>query len=298
LTFASSSASAILTGKPLTLTKWRFRVNDSAGKVALDADALSRLKVEKSLQTLNEFYHSFDLPKDFIKGTLRIEAAVELGGKPTPLIHEVPVERVEGYAISAPVDGVWGCGGGPGCAGFHGHLHDIYGRYCYDLGLFKEINGERASFSGDPFKNESFFNWDKPIYCVEDGKVILVVDDAPDNFGQKANPANVGMRNNRILVEHAGGLISTYYHVRQGSAKVKFGQPVKAGQVLAHLGNAGSSSEPHLHFGLLAYDRRVGYYKIAPVRIKNLKTENGLPAAGIVKDGFYRFTPAGTGRRG
>ena len=281
-----------LTGKTLTLTKWRFHLKDHAGKTALDRDASSLLKVERSAQTLNEFYHGFDLPKDFRKGTLRIEAEVELDSKRTPLVREVPAERIEGVTVASPVEGVWGTGGGPGCPGFHGHLHDVFSRYSEDMGVFKVINGEKVTFSGDPFKNESFFNWDRPIYCVEDGTVLLVVDDVPDNFGQKPNPANVGVRNSRILVEHAGSRLSCYYHVRQGSAKVKVGQHVKAGQVLAHLGNAGSSSEPHLHFGYLAFDHRLGYFKNVPIRIKGLKTEDGKPVEGIMKDGFYRFTPA------
>ncbi len=281
-----------LTGKPLTLTKWHFHVKDSAGKTALDRDASPMLKVERSKETLNEFYHGFDLPKDFRKGTLRIEAEVEVAGKRTPLVREVPAERVEGYSVASPVEGDWGWGGGPGCPGFHGHLHDIASRYSEDIGAFKEINGEKVTFSGDPFKNESFFGWDRPIHCVEDGRVIIVLDSAPDNFGQKPNPANVGVKNNCIFVEHAGQRRSCYYHMRQGSATVKVGQNVKAGQVLARLGNAGSSSEPHLHFGYLAFDNRLGYYKNVPVRIKGLKSEDGKPVEGIIKDGIYRFTPA------
>ena len=208
-----------LTGKPLTLTKWHFHLKNSAGKSDLDRDASSLLKINHSKETLNEFYHGFVLPKEFHKGILRIEAEVELDGKRTPLVREVPAERVEGYRIASPVSGVWGTGGGPGCPDFHNHFRDIYGRYCEDMGILKVIDGQKVTFSGDPFKNESFFNWDQPIYCVEDGKVIFVEDGAPDNLGRRANLANADMRNNRIFVEHAGSQISTYYHMRQGSGQ-------------------------------------------------------------------------------
>ncbi len=282
-----------LTGKPLTLTRWHFCVKDSTGRTALDRDASDLLKVEKSKETLSEFYHGFDLPNDFRKGTLRIEAEVEVDGKKIPLVREVPAERIEGYTVGSPVDGgVWGWGGGPGCPGFSNHLHDIASRYSEDIGAFKTINGEKVTFSGDPNKNESFFGWDKPVHCVEDGRVIIVVDTAPDNFGWKKNEANVGVKNNCIFVEHAGGRRSCYYHVRQGSATVKVGQSVKAGQIIARLGNAGSSSEPHLHFGYVAFDKHLGYYKNVPVRITGLKTEDGKPVAGIVKDGFYLCSAA------
>ena len=119
----------------------------------------------------------------------------------------------------------------------------------------------------------------------------------PDNFGRKANPANADHRNNRILVEHAGLRFSCSYHVRQGSAEVKVGQHVKAGQVVAHVGNAdGNTSEPHLHFGYLVFDHKVGYLNNVPVRIKDLRTEDGRPLTGILKDGSYVFTPAAMSR--
>ena len=43
------------------------------------------------------------------------------------------------------------------------------------FGVFKEIGGETVFFSGDPEKNESFFGWDHPIYCVEDGRVVEMI---------------------------------------------------------------------------------------------------------------------------
>ena len=44
------------------------------------------------------------------------------------------------------------------------------------------------------------------------------------------------------------GHYAAYAHLRPGTLKVKVGDTVHAGDVLAHLGNTGNSSEPHLHF--------------------------------------------------
>ena len=44
---------------------------------------------------------------------------------------------------------------------------------------------------------------------------------------------------------------SAYEHLQPGSLTVKVGDKVKAGAVLAKLGNTGPSTGPHLHFGLL-----------------------------------------------
>ncbi|HEY3569693.1 MAG TPA: M23 family metallopeptidase [Thermoanaerobaculia bacterium] len=39
-------------------------------------------------------------------------------------------------------------------------------------------------------------------------------------------------------------------HLKQGSVRVKAGDTVKRGQVIAQLGQTGNTTEPHLHFQL------------------------------------------------
>jgi murein DD-endopeptidase MepM/ murein hydrolase activator NlpD len=51
-------------------------------------------------------------------------------------------------------------------------------------------------------------------------------------------------------------LLST--HLQPGSLQVKLGDKVKAGQVLARLGNSGNSDAPHLHFQLMNGNSPVG----------------------------------------
>jgi murein DD-endopeptidase MepM/ murein hydrolase activator NlpD len=144
---------------------------------------------------------------------------------------------------------------------------------------------------GDLDKNESYLCWDRPIYCVEDGKVLAVVDDVPDNNGRKSNPANEPVRNSCVLVEHAGNCFSEYYHVRKGGAAVKVGQQVKAGDLLGRVGNAGASTEPHLHFGYIGLDR-TGRYRNIPVRILGLTTTDGRLADGGVPRGGVEYVSA------
>ena len=62
---------------------------------------------------------------------------------------------------------------------------------------------------------------------------------------------------------------------------------------LGRVGNAGASSEPHLHFGYLGLDR-TGRYRNLPVRIEGLKSPDGRPAIGVPKGGLeYLSEPAG-----
>ena len=54
-----------------------------------------------------------------------------------------------------------------------------------------------------------------------------------------------------MLLEIAPNVFAWYAHLRQGSLMVKVGDAVKAGALIAKLGNTGPSEGPHLHFGLL-----------------------------------------------
>lgn len=49
-----------------------------------------------------------------------------------------------------------------------------------------------------------------------------------------------------VIVEHDGGLITLYAHNRD--LRVKTGQKVRTGQVVATVGDSGRTSGPHLHF--------------------------------------------------
>lgn len=49
-----------------------------------------------------------------------------------------------------------------------------------------------------------------------------------------------------VIIEHADGLITLYAHNRD--LRVKTGQSVRQGQVVATVGDSGRTSGPHLHF--------------------------------------------------
>src|SRR2546430_15909081 len=56
---------------------------------------------------------------------------------------------------------------------------------------------------------------------------------------------------NFVGSEVAKGRSAMYSHVQPGSLRVKVGDRVKRGQVIALLGNSGNSTEPHLHFHIV-----------------------------------------------
>lgn len=67
---------------------------------------------------------------------------------------------------------------------------------------------------------------------------------------------------NVIVILHQGvsGVFATRYdHLRKGSVLVSPGDRVVRGQVIAEVGSAGASTEPHLHFEVWG----TGYYELA-----------------------------------
>ncbi|MFT5110926.1 MAG: murein DD-endopeptidase MepM/ murein hydrolase activator NlpD [Parasphingorhabdus sp.] len=80
-----------------------------------------------------------------------------------------------------------------------------------------------------------------PIIASRSGKVVLVVEHHRENN-------NTPGQENFILIQHADGTITGYYHITTNGALVNVGSNVAQGDRIALSGNTGDSSEPHLHF--------------------------------------------------
>jgi hypothetical protein len=55
---------------------------------------------------------------------------------------------------------------------------------------------------------------------------------------------------NGIYINHGNEFSTIYCHLKENSIRVKSGQEVKAGDVIAQVGKSGYSEFPHLHFGV------------------------------------------------
>jgi peptidase M23-like protein len=122
-------------------------------------------------------------------------------------------------------------------------------RYAID---WIQLGDDGKAFTGDEHDNKSYHAWDQEIHAVADGKIVEVKDGIPENVpnsGKLATPITYDtLPGNHIIQELSEGHYAAYAHLRPGTIKVKVGDTVHSGDVLAHLGNTGNSSEPHLHF--------------------------------------------------
>ena len=124
-------------------------------------------------------------------------------------------------------------------------------RYAID---WKQIKDD-ASFSGDPRDVHSYYSYGKPILAVADGRVVTARDGLPDNtpgHGESFHPAVPitleTVAGNTITLDLGAGQFAYYMHLQPGSLRVKAGDRVRRGQVLARIGSSGDAREPHLHF--------------------------------------------------
>jgi murein DD-endopeptidase MepM/ murein hydrolase activator NlpD len=114
---------------------------------------------------------------------------------------------------------------------------------------------DSAAFSGDARDVHSYYSYGKMVCAVADGRVVSARDGLPENIpghGDAFHPAVPitleTVAGNTITLYLGGGQFAYYMHLQPGSLRVKAGDRVRRGQVLARVGASGDAREPHLHF--------------------------------------------------
>ena len=93
------------------------------------------------------------------------------------------------------------------------------------------------------------------IRAAADGEVLCSLDKffdrvVADEVGEVVNDPQLQKQCNKVIIRHANNYQTTYLHMKQGSARVKEGDRVVAGDPLGIIGSSGPSTDPHLHFGV------------------------------------------------
>ena len=212
---------------------------------------------------LSHYYVSLQLPipsgqaipssvshRFFFRDTVQNKNITLEGGTFSPLARLKPV------VIASPVKGKNWLFVNQSTMGYHfNSMFFINGkigtgeRFAFDNLQFSDDLTEY--FHGDPAKNESYFNYRKPLYAVADGKIVAMRDGLPENAGNAHGVTfkePIDLAGNYIIMDIGKERYAFYAHCYPNSIKVKVGDIVKEGDLLALLGNSGNSDAPHLHF--------------------------------------------------
>jgi urea transporter len=121
-------------------------------------------------------------------------------------------------------------------------------KHAWDFDIRDEKNN---SFKNPGDKVTDYYCYGKPVLAPADGYVMVIADLIEDNQISDVNmEQNWG---NSIVIKHSEYLYSKLSHLKSDSLKVKTGEFVKRGDIIATCGNSGRSPEPHIHFQLQAY---------------------------------------------
>jgi hypothetical protein len=108
---------------------------------------------------------------------------------------------------------------------------------------------------GDAHEKTAYFSYGQPVYAVASGTVVTARDGMPDNYPgpvedfRVAGPLTLETATGNLVVLDIGdGQFAYYCHLQPGSLRVKKGDRVRSGEVLAQIGVSGDPNVPHLHF--------------------------------------------------
>lgn len=103
------------------------------------------------------------------------------------------------------------------------------------------------------------WDWDyggpnAPVYAPYDGEVVATDDGWGNTYS--SGVANWG---NYVKIKHAKNVYTLSAHLLKGSLKVKVGDKVKRGQMIAQMNNSGYSNGNHVHFEIYIGGSGTGY---------------------------------------
>lgn len=124
-------------------------------------------------------------------------------------------------------------------------------RYATDWFLIKDGTHHK----GDVHDRQSYYSYGQPVFAVGSGTIVTARDGMPDNVPgpvetfRTAVPKTLEtVTGNMIVLDLGRGQYASYFHLQPGSLRVKTGDYVHSGKLLARVGVSGDSNLPHLHF--------------------------------------------------
>lgn len=189
-------------------------------------------------------------PAHFERATLDLKIVLDAQGKIAglwllPHSPEAPVPEKNSTPLRLPFHGQWVVGWGGDTKEQNQHHNVPAQRFAFDL-LGVTEKGE--THTGDGKRNEDYVVFGREILAPADGTVVEVISGVHDNTPGEMNPfCALG---NAVILQHSANEFSVFAHLKLDSIRVKRGEKISKGAVIALCGNSGNSSEPHLHYHL------------------------------------------------
>ena len=108
------------------------------------------------------------------------------------------------------------------------------------------FHGKYSHTGGDCFSIDFKMPEGTPVLAAREGVVVGIKDDSDIGGSDKKFEWDA----NYVLIKHSDGTLGHYVHLKKDGVRVKLGQTVSAGDVIALSGNTGHSTGPHLHFAV------------------------------------------------
>jgi murein DD-endopeptidase MepM/ murein hydrolase activator NlpD len=120
------------------------------------------------------------------------------------------------------------------------------GRFAIDW-IKLDDEGRYANGSGDQIND--WYGYGADVLAVADARVAATRDNVEESKIVKHERHKLEDANgNYVALDLGNGYFAFYEHLKPGSVRVKSGDKVQRGQVIASLGFTGDSTGPHLHF--------------------------------------------------
>ena len=116
-----------------------------------------------------------------------------------------------------------------------------------------QLDARHRLYTGKIDQLASYAYFGAPVHAVADGTVVNLytsaVEQVPGADAKGITTENIG--GNMLVIDIGGGNFAFFAHLQPGSLRVKLGDKVRTGDVIALLGNTGNTDAPHLHFHVM-----------------------------------------------
>lgn len=123
-------------------------------------------------------------------------------------------------------------------------------RYAVD---WEQLDDQNRIYHGAKTDVHNYTIYGDNVYAVADGKVVLAIDDQPDQVpGEMPSGLTLDQADGNAVIEDIGdGNYALYAHLAPGSVTVQTGDTVTRGEIIGKVGNSGNTIAPHLHFQVM-----------------------------------------------